>query len=245
MKKLTAILLIAVMTAGLLAGCNSNKKAYEEAEALFNSGKYEEAAAAFEALGNHEDSAQKAAEARQLIAKALLEKLQFDPSEAMNFKPDNPKPEYYFVCAVPVIDPVTGFVSTGGYNKDTSRHLPVDAERVLGAGRDLGGGLLETNDPNLATYVLIVTFTYDNGNNKFPFADGTSVPQYRGATEAELRNMISGRSIHSKSRTTYATLAGESVSRQMLDNARGKQFYADYSSVKSSDFEGFDTFIKR
>ena len=62
LKKLSAVLVV-ITIAGFLFGCDSNKKPYEEAEALLNDKKYEEAIAAFEALGNYKDASERAEEA--------------------------------------------------------------------------------------------------------------------------------------------------------------------------------------
>jgi hypothetical protein len=52
---------MAIAMAGLLTGCNNNEREYEKAVALFEGGQFEEAAAAFEALGDYEDAARRAA----------------------------------------------------------------------------------------------------------------------------------------------------------------------------------------
>ena len=61
-RRIIALFIATALAAGLSAGCDSNKKPYEDAKALFDSGQYE-AAAAFEALGEYEDAVELAAEA--------------------------------------------------------------------------------------------------------------------------------------------------------------------------------------
>lgn len=50
------LVLIAVIGASLFAGCDSNAKPYAEAMSLFNSGYFEEAALAFDTLGDYKDA---------------------------------------------------------------------------------------------------------------------------------------------------------------------------------------------
>jgi len=78
-KKFVAILFIlfiSITQITMLAGCNSdknpynedsNEKHYEEGKTLFNSGKYEEAATAFETLGDYKDATELAGLARKSI----------------------------------------------------------------------------------------------------------------------------------------------------------------------------------
>ena len=62
-KKIIAVFIIATFIVALMAGCDSNKKPYEEAEALLNDKHYEEAITMFEALGGYKDSTERAKEA--------------------------------------------------------------------------------------------------------------------------------------------------------------------------------------
>ena len=62
-KKVTALLLTVVIVVVMITGCDSNKKSYEEAEALFNSGQYSLAADAFRALGDYKDAYERSIQA--------------------------------------------------------------------------------------------------------------------------------------------------------------------------------------
>ncbi|MDR0326102.1 MAG: hypothetical protein LBI19_08435 [Oscillospiraceae bacterium] len=66
-KHIIALLIAAVLAAGMFAGCDSNQKPYEEAEALFSEGEYSKAAKAFEALGDYKDAPEKAKEVREYV----------------------------------------------------------------------------------------------------------------------------------------------------------------------------------
>ena len=59
-KQTLSLILAVLLQIVLLAGCDSNLQPYEEAEALFADMQYEQAAAAFEALGNYKDAAERA-----------------------------------------------------------------------------------------------------------------------------------------------------------------------------------------
>lgn len=160
------------------------------------------------------------------------------------FEPTDPRPRYYIVCANTVIDPKTGVESAGGYENDYTRHKPVSTDDVLRRSGELNdGGLILTDDPDLATYALIITFAYDH-TGTFTFSDGSSVVQYHGTTKAELYNMVTGESIYTNDLNTYATYANENVYTVMLDNAKGKQFYARSHMVSASDFDGYWDFIE-
>ncbi len=58
--KLLAALFAATLLVVSFGGCDSNRKPYETAQTLFTEGNYAEAAAAFEALGDYKDSAERA-----------------------------------------------------------------------------------------------------------------------------------------------------------------------------------------
>ena len=64
-KKTMTLVIVTTFIIGLTIGCDSNKKPYEDADALFAEGRYEEAAAAFEALDDYKDSAERAEESQK------------------------------------------------------------------------------------------------------------------------------------------------------------------------------------
>ncbi|MDD6158396.1 MAG: hypothetical protein PUC52_03070 [bacterium] len=70
-KKTVVLLLSAIMLCMCLSACDSSD--YKAAERLFEEGKYEEAVAAFTALGNYKDSEHKLDEVSYYWAKQLLE----------------------------------------------------------------------------------------------------------------------------------------------------------------------------
>lgn len=69
-KRIMCSLLFAVLVTYLSSGCDSNRMPYKEAEALLNSGQYEESAVAFEALGNYKNAPALAEAAREKIRDA-------------------------------------------------------------------------------------------------------------------------------------------------------------------------------
>ena len=71
-QRIMLVLLIAVITAGLFVGCDSKKKPYEEAEGMFNEGKYEEAVVAYESLGDYKDAPDRAKEASYCVAETFF-----------------------------------------------------------------------------------------------------------------------------------------------------------------------------
>jgi len=55
-KRFISVLFVLSIMVGVLTGCNSKEKSYSNAENLFNSGQYRDAAVEFEALGDYKDS---------------------------------------------------------------------------------------------------------------------------------------------------------------------------------------------
>ena len=60
--------LLLIMLIGMLVGCSSNQKAYDEAEEFFNAGSLYDAAVAFESLGNYGNASNRAVEVREYIS---------------------------------------------------------------------------------------------------------------------------------------------------------------------------------
>ena len=113
---------------------------------------------------------------------------------------------------------------------------------------EIGGkenrGLLPTDDPNLATYVLILEFEYYKGGT-FTYSDKTVIQKWNSRLIGTLRNMITGEEIKSKEKYSYSVYTGESVRKVMLENAKGKQLYGDAPTLSVSDFEQYNMFIDR
>ena len=169
----------------------------------------------------------------------------FGPDGIYSFQPAAPMPRYYIVCVNPVMDPVTGRESDGGYDFNSKRHMPVSTDDVMRrSGNLIDGGLVLADGPDIATFALIIDFAYDH-TRPFQFRDGSSVMQYHGTTRAELRNLVTGESIFTEGLVTYATYANESVQTSMLEAAKGKQFYARSRVIESSDFEDYWDFIEK
>lgn len=61
------ILLLIIVLIGVLSGCDSNKKPYEEAQMLYRIRNYTEAIVAFDALGDYKDSTEQAEKIRELV----------------------------------------------------------------------------------------------------------------------------------------------------------------------------------
>lgn len=161
-----------------------------------------------------------------------------------DFKPSDPQPMYYIISATPVKDPVTGKESTGGYNKDTARHKPIDTERLMSvSGRVTASGLTLTDDPNKATFVLTLKLDYKDKIGTFKFSDGSRVNQYHPALHAVLINMVTGEELKANKKTTYATYANERVYTSMLNAAKGKQLYGDAPSLSATDFPDYWDFV--
>ena len=77
MKKIIALLLVFSLTF-LLVGCDENKKPYKTASKLMENEQYSEAADAFAALGEYNDSAEKALICKYEYAGVLIENGSFD-----------------------------------------------------------------------------------------------------------------------------------------------------------------------
>ncbi len=161
-----------------------------------------------------------------------------------SFTPETPTPMYYIVCTDGVYDPVTGRESEGGYGSSYSRHLPISTDDLLYTSGNLqNGGLTLTDNPNEATYVLILHYSYENNIGTFTFSDGSVIPQYHATLDAELLNLVTGEILSSQTKSAYATYVNESVYTSMLDAAKGKQLYGGTIFLYSDDFEGYWDFV--
>ena len=180
---------------------------------------------------------------------AIREVANFINFDIRAFKPANPQPMHYIVYAAPVINPLTGQESTGGRTTNTRYH-PVSTQDVFRINGVLkgAGGLILTDDPNLATFVLILNFKYTQ-TSTFTYSDNTSIRQYHAINQFELYNLISGESIK-KEYTTYATYAGEPYSVTL--SSKGKQMFAgtersQYSigggGLNAAEFDGYVEFV--
>lgn len=166
-------------------------------------------------------------------------------TDIWHFKPADPQLRYYIICTPEVIDPVTGEVSTGGYDSTFTRHLPIDTSHLIKRSGNLRtGGLYLTDDPDLATYALILDFDYAHDVGKFTYADGSKVKTFNPSLVATLLNLTDGTSITSEVLTTRAVSVGESVRKSMLADAKGKRFYGNSPMVSSSDFPGYWDFLR-
>lgn len=166
-------------------------------------------------------------------------------SSVRDFTPSSPVPLYYIVSTDGVYDPVTEKESEGGYNSGYSRHLPISTSDMLRtSGNLMNGGLTLTDDPNKATYVLILNYSYMYNIGSFHFSeDDSTIPQYHATLDAELFNLVTQDSIYSQTKGDYATYSGESVNTAMLDNAKGKQLYGGTISLYADDFDGYWRFV--
>lgn len=169
----------------------------------------------------------------------------FGVSDVRAFSPSDPVSMYYIVCTDGVYDPVIEKESEGGYNKSYSRHLPISTQEMLRTSGNLqNGGLTLTDDPNMATYALILNYSYTNNIGSFHFSEDDSViPQYHATLNTELLNLVTGESIYSEMKNGYATYANESVNTSMLNAAKGKQLYGGTISLYAEDFDGYWNFI--
>ena len=166
------------------------------------------------------------------------------------FMPTNPNPRYFIVSAEEVIDPLTGRVSEGGHNHREHREYPISTNDLLRSAALFDDdadnrNLILTDDPNLATYVLILDFEYYDGGTFTYSEDKSVIPEFDSKLTGTLRNMITGEEIVSKKKYSYSVYQGESVRTSMLENAKGKQLYGDAPDIYASDFEDYKGFIDR
>ncbi|NLJ70263.1 MAG: zinc ribbon domain-containing protein [Clostridiaceae bacterium] len=162
------------------------------------------------------------------------------------FTPNNPQPMHYIVSTDGVYDPVTGTESEGGYIHDYVRHYPISTDDLIRrAGKLKDSGLTLTDDPDQATFALILHFSYTDNIGTFRFADGSIINQYHGNLWADLVNLVTGEVIQSDVKNAYATYTNESVYTSMLNAAKGKQLYSDTPSLYAEDFEGYWGFVNR
>ena len=161
-----------------------------------------------------------------------------------DFQPADPQPLFYIVSAEEIIDPVTGEISQGGRDANYHREKPISTQDLLErSGRIRDSDFILTDDPDLATYALILDFSYTRSTGTFTFSDDTTAPQYHGSLIATLRNLVTGESIQTEELVSRATYVGEQVYTDMLANARGKQLYGGAPQISADDFPGLRSFV--
>lgn len=107
--------------------------------------------------------------------------------DGASFRPSNPQPLTCIVTCAPVIDPLTGAESEGGWERD-HRIYPADTNRVLNNCSNLSGfSLTLTDDPNLATFRAYITFTYKKGGTFNIQGQGRKNPEVRRRGDGEAR----------------------------------------------------------
>ena len=228
-----------------------HESSYEAALSAMEEGDYEVALRNFELIGDFKDASTLAGYVREMIA--AIEGLRSSPQAIKDFSPDNPEPLYFFVCATRVIDPVTRDFAVSGIGENS----PSDSESVQRATKSIrDSGMTRTENPNLATYALIINFSYEAGGTATlsDNANGnehTVVDLYNGITRAELYNMVTATSIYSKIINSNVfglgdLRSGGSYSRSLyfFDESKGNYIYARPTTVSVNDFENFWEFIE-
>ncbi|MDR1055846.1 MAG: hypothetical protein LBL90_08510 [Prevotellaceae bacterium] len=187
--------------------------------------------------------------------KKLINAANFIKSNIRTFKPANPQAMHFIVYAKPVINPLTRRVSTGG-RTNTDRYLPISTQDVINDNGILKetGGLILTDNPDAASFVLILDFTYVDEGRKFHCSDYSTIKEYDAVNKFELYNLVSGESIKTEI-TTDATYVGEEVSvtysskgKQMFAGTIGTRFNYGYRSfvgkgLSATQFDGYVEFI--
>ena len=131
-------------------------------------------------------------------AAAMMETYGVD--EIRQFTPSDPQPDFFIVVAEDVINPSTGEISKGGYYSDREKLNPVDTEDLLDKASYIEKmGLTLTDDPDKASFALILTLNYTDNVSKFhPGGGQLSVPVYYATVRAELLNLKTKQSLISK-----------------------------------------------
>ncbi|MGB4609343.1 MAG: zinc-ribbon domain-containing protein [Saccharofermentanales bacterium] len=170
----------------------------------------------------------------------------FGVDSIFEFTPSNPQPMHYIVSTDGVYDPVTGKESMGGYTRNFSRHCPISANTLIRVSGELKeGGLTLTDDPNRATFALVLHFSYTDDIGTYRYEDGSIIDQYHSTLRAELVNLVTDKVLESEIRKAQATYTYESVYTSMLDAAKGKQLYGDAPFLCAEDFPGYWNFVNK
>ena len=222
---------------------------YAKADRLYHAGDYTEAATLFNSLKEYGDASERGrlSALAERKRKELAKGFRNNPKEIKSFTPSDPVRNNMFIIVAPITDPATGEISKGGYHFASARHRPIKSDDIyysLSHSQTPISRLYPTDDPNRATYALIITYEYKRSRERSLVWKVTT--KYNGHVRAELYNMVTGKSIRSQEKIYYPYREGETVSRDMYDAAsREGIMYAGPPAVFGSDFPDFDNFLNQ
>ena len=153
------------------------------------------------------------------------------------FVPADPQPLYYILSWEPVVNPVTGEESEGGWTQ-ARRSSPASAEDVLAAAGDLSSlSMVLTDDPDLATYRAVVSFKY-NANGRYNYkAENVKIPMYQATQVITLTNLVTRRTVRV---TVVCRCFTESQPDPgVLNDAVGKQLFAGPRKPEGKELNPF------
>lgn len=162
------------------------------------------------------------------------------------FTPSDPQPLTFIVTAKDVIDPRTDAVSAGGYYSK-SKICPVDtADLLKNASYIQNSAMTLTDDPEKASFALILTLSYSDSVGSYTFENGYRIPVYNASLSAELLNLATKQSLKSKTvhADPYLELNGRTyIEKNVLESPDCKQLYGPVPTLKVDDFPEYWAFI--
>lgn len=160
-------------------------------------------------------------------------------ASSADFRPSNPQPLTYIASIDPVIDPVTGRESEGGYSREHRTH-PISTNDAFWTAANLSAfGLSLTDDPNLATYLAHISYQYVS-NGKMTYSN-KKIPLYKGVLTVTLTNLLTGERIQA-GRECYC-FPEQHVRASIVDEGIGHQFYGGPGSLDSREISAFNEFL--
>ena len=174
----------------------------------------------------------------------------FGADDIYTFTPTDPQPLCYIVSAYDVIDPRTDAAAEGGYySGGVYQHAwnPVSTNDLLSRASLLKDSALTlTDDPDKATYALILDMNYTDRVGSYTYQSGNKIPVYYSTLNAVLLDLTTKKTLQSKTLTSdpYTNVNGRDyIAEDLLEKARGQQLYSPVPSLSISDFPDYWSFI--
>ena len=182
-------------------------------------------------------------------AEALEEAFGIDDIYA--FTPADPQPLCYIVSANEVIDPRTNAAAEGGYYSGGSHYNtawnPVSTNDLLSRASLLKDSALTlTDDPDKATYALILDMNYTDKVGSFTYQQVFKFPVYYSTLNAVLLDLTTKKTLQSKTLTSdpYKYINGrEYIEEEVLEKAKRQQLFSPVPTLTITDFPDYWSFI--
>lgn len=182
----------------------------------------------------------------------------YGADDITDFTPTDPQPCFYIVVARDVIDPDTHAVSEGGHyeggytpgqKQEEKEWLPADTDDLLSRASYIKDSALTlTDDPNKASFALILDMNYTDSVGSYTYENGRKIPVYNSTLNAKLLNLTTKETLESKTLNADPYIknidARTYIEVQALEKAEETgRLFGGVPTLDTSDFSGYWSFI--